>query len=489
MGETSWKDLPITGPPYKLTDQREQDKVSVQVMDAYVDEAGNTIKRPGLKWWADLPTTNVVDGLYWWSEQEWVVAVVGANVYVLTDSTGSLTVAGTLQPLPIGNRVSFATAPDGASVLMASGENIVVLDTTPVCTTVADADAPTTVRSLTVYDQYTIAQVEGTGTFVFDEVGSGGVTWRSQDVLSAESKPDRLMAVMGTLDGFELFGKQSTEFWINDGVTPFSRVRGLTFNKGLGARYSPALFGDTWMWLDEHRIVVRATLNKLEEVSDPIRKELQSLNIVEDAIGDIITPNGWPLYVLTFPSANRTFVYDLKQNHWLEWGNWYPQTATYRRFRGQSYCYAEKWNKHLVGDCTLGAIYELDSNTFTDSRTTEPDVEVDPDIIRSSRLTGFITHDTGNRKRCKRIRLRLKRGAANADVAAPIMQVRWREQGRAWTPTYSLDVSLGAVGQHEIFVEMTQCGTYRARQYEFIHSDATEWILMGGQELVEIMDR
>jgi hypothetical protein len=187
------------------------------------------------------------------------------------------------------------------------------------------------------------------------------------------------------------------------------------------------------------------------------------------------------LYVLTFPGANRTFVYDLRQNHWTgEWGNWHSASGTYRRFRANAYCYAERWNMHLVGDKSDGYVYNLSNEKFTDGAS---------DVIRSTRKTGFITHGTSNRKRCKRIRLRLKRGVATDAVPSPTMQVRWREQGRAWTPTYSLNVSLGAVGQHELYVELTQCGSYRARQYEFIHSDATEWILMSGQELVEVMER
>jgi hypothetical protein len=478
MAESKWVPLPITGHPYKLQDEREQDKLSTQVMDAYVDEAGYTIKRPGLTSFVDLGTARGIDGLYWWDEAEKVLVVSNTNVYSINDTGGTLTTIGTGKALPIGNRVSFATAPLGTSVLMAGGQNIVSTDGVT-ASSLADVDAPTTVRSLTVYDQYVIAQIEGTGTFAFDEVASGGTNWRGQDIATAEAKPDRVLSVLGTLDGFVLFGKTSMEFWVNDGVTPFSRVRGLTYDYGISARYSPAMFGDTWLWLTDKRRVVRSTINKIEEVSDQINTQLQSLNTVEDAIGDIMTAEGWPLYVLTFPSANRTFVYDLKQRQWLEWGNWHSASAQYLRFKGNAYCYAQKWNFHLVGDKDNGKIYKLTKSAFDDDGST----------IRSVRRTGFITHGTGNLKRCKRIRLRLKRGVATDAVPAPTMQVRWREQGQVWSPTYSLDVSLGAVGQHELFVHLTQCGSYRARQYEFIHSDATDWILMSGEEEVEIRDR
>lgn len=477
-----WTPLPITGPPYQnLADERELDVRSAQVVDAYIDEAGYTVKRPGLQDFVDVATAASIDGLYWWDEQGIMLVVSNKSVFYIADSVGTMVAIGNnITQLATGNRVSFATSPNGSEVLLASGADIVQANPSSfVVLTALDADAPTTVRSLTVHDQYAIAQVEGSGSFQFSEVGD--VTkWRAQDVATAEGKPDRLVAVLGTLDGFVLFGKTSTEFWVNDGVSPFSRVRGLTLNRGCGARYSPALYGDTWLWLDEHRKVVRATVNSNKEVSGSISLALQGLSSVEDGLGDVMTVQGRAWYVLTFPLANRTFVYDIDQDAWIaEWGQWNTGTGVYDRFRGNCYAYSPKWNFHLVGDRTNGRIYKLTKNVFTDSGA----------VLRSIRRTGFITHETGNLKKCKALRLRLKRGVATGGVPNPTMTVRWREQGGSWSPSFQFNMSLGAVGEHDVYVIKKQCGTYRARQYEFAHSDDTDWILMSGEEDVEVKDR
>ena len=470
-----WKPLPIVGPPHQnLHDERELDVRAAQVMDAYVDEAGFTVKRPGLEPFTVTQGFSV-DGLYWWDEAEKALAVVNSTLYTIDNATGSTTSVTSGLPLPAGNRVSFATTPDGSDVLMASGQNIVSTDGSTAAA-LGDADAPTAVRFVTVYDQYAIAAIEGTGLFAHSEVGDV-TAWRAQDLASAEAKPDRIVSLLGTLDGFELFGKTSAEFWINDGVTPFSRVRGLTFNRGCGARYSPALYGDTWLWLDNNRTVVKSTVNKIDEVSGQIDRALHSLSSVEDAIGDVMLVNGLALYVLTFPLANRTFVYNIKQNDWTEWGEWNATNGEYLRFRGNSYCYATKWNKHLVGDKTSGNIYSLNRDYHYDVGST----------LRSMRRTGFITHGTGNKKHCRELRFRLKRSVATSATPAPLMSVKWRNDSGAWEPTRL--VSLGEAGQHELMVSLKQCGDYRTRQYEFSHADNTDWILMSGEENVEVRVR
>jgi hypothetical protein len=444
------------------------------VQDAVVDEAGFTVKRPGLSTYVDLGITYGVDGLYWWTEQEAIIAVCNGRVFKIVNGTATELTGSTA--LLAGNQVSFDT--DGTRLLMAAGSNIVHTTLAGPLTTMADADAPTTVKKVLVYDQYAVAPVVGSSQFAWSEVGNT-TAWRALDIATAEAKPDRIVTALGTLDGFVLFGDRSTEFWINDGVSPFQRVQGLTFDRGCSAQYSPALLGDTWLWLDERRRVVRATTNDIKEVSESVDRELQNLSSVEDAIGHIQTVEGWPLYVLTFPLANRTLVYNLKSGAWQEWGQWNSAQGVYQRFRGQSYCYAAKLNLHLWGDRSNGIIYKMNRSTFDDGGA----------AVRSVRRTGFITHGTLSLKRCKRIRLRIKRGVATDAVPNPTMQVRWREQGGAWGNTHTLNVSLGAVGQHDLMVELRLCGSYRARQYEFIHSDATDWVLMGGEEEVEVATR
>ena len=49
--------------------------------------------------------------------------------------------------------------------------------------------------------------------------------------------------------------------------------------------------------------------------------------------------------------------------------------------------------------------------------------------------------------------------------------------------------SLGRSGQHESFADWRRNGIYKSCQYEFIHSDPTDFVVMGAQEDVEYLGR
>lgn len=467
-----WQPLPITGPAFRTTDESELDTRNAYLMDVLVNDLGDTVKRPCLEPWVDLGTTSGVDGLYWWDEQNVLMAVTNGHTLKVTTANGDFVAMGGVQ-VPIGNRVSWDT--NGTQLIYSNGGQMVITTVNGTPVAVSDADAPMQVPYVMIHDQYAIATIKDTSTFQISEVGELD-QWRAQDIFSAESKPDIILAGSVSKDGVFLYGPRSTEFWINDGVTPFSRVRGLSLDRGIGAAYSLAQWGDERFWLDEKRQPVRATLQGVTEIDNPYLRDFQALISVQDAVGEVMVVDGWPLWVLSFPLANRTFVYNIKQNDWSEWGQWDTENAVYRRFIGHTYAYAKAWGFHVVGDYRNGMLYKLTRGVYRDN---------DEDIVRSVRRTGYITHGTANMKRANTIRLRLKKGVANATVSSPVMMVRWRNKGGAWSALR--EVSLGEVGQHEVFVELRNLGMYRARQYEFIHTDNSDWILADGQENVDVM--
>ena len=67
--------LPITGPAYRNADESELDTRNAYLMDVFVNELGDTVKRPCLQPWVDLGSTTGTDGLFWWDEQQTLMAV------------------------------------------------------------------------------------------------------------------------------------------------------------------------------------------------------------------------------------------------------------------------------------------------------------------------------------------------------------------------------------------------------------------------------
>lgn len=465
--------LPITGPAFRNADETELDTRNTYLMDVFVNELGDTVKRPCLEPWVDLGSTTGTDGLFWWDEQQALMAVNNGILFKITSASGGYTplVGSTV---PVGNKVSFAS--NGDALLYTNGGQIVTSTIVGPPAALADSDAPQRVPYVMVHDQYAIGIEALTGHFKISEVGDI-FTWRAQDTFTAESKPDNLLAGLVSKDGLLFLGRESGEFWVNDGVSPFSRVRGLSLDRGIGSAYSLARWGDEWFWIDQKRTPVRATIQGVKEIANPYLHDFQALISVEDAVSDVMVCDGKPMWVMSFPLANRTFVYNIAQDDWCEWGAWDADTASYKRFIGRSYAFAKNWGFHVVGDFRNGMLYKLTRAVHNDNGA----------VVRSVRRTGFITHGTSNYKRSKRVRLRMKRSTATSSVANPTMMIRWREKNGPWSNTRRL--SLGQVGQHDIWVEMTQLGMYRSRQYEFIHSDNTDWILADGKEDIDVMTR
>ena len=98
------------------------DTRNAYLMDVFVNELGDTVKRPCLQPWVDLGSTTGTDGLFWWDEQQALVAVNNGVAFKIINSTGEYTplVGATV---PVGNKVSFASS--GSILLYTNGGPIV----------------------------------------------------------------------------------------------------------------------------------------------------------------------------------------------------------------------------------------------------------------------------------------------------------------------------------------------------------------------------
>ena len=463
-----WKELPLTGDPYRNVDESELDAVSPMVQDAYVDELGFTQKRPGLSSFISLGTNMSVDGLFWWDAQNVAIVVSGGRCWKITDAAGTMTEL-TGATFRTGTRVTFS--PNGNTLMMANGGNMISTDLTTL-TQVPDPDAPTSVSHVAYLDGYTLANELNSQRFWNSDLNLP-LSWNAGSQQQANGAPDNLLGLIIGWREILLVGSDSVEVWYDDGVSPFSRLQGGMVQRGCSAIYTVQQVGNNWFWLDEKRRFIKLDNRTPTVVSFPYNKQLQSFTAVNDAVSDMMEIDGLPLYVVSFPSARRTFAYNWMKDAWSDWGSWNVNTASYERFPGNCYAFARPWNLHLVGDATNGTIYTASRAIHTDNGNP----------IRTIRRTGFVSHGTTQRKFSRQLRVRCKRGAGNSSVSDPVMFVRWRNDGGAWSNEHQM--SLGQVGQHEYIARLKRLGQYRVRQYEFGHTDDSDFILIGAEELIE----
>lgn len=462
----------MIGQPYENVEEIELDNLNATVQDGYVNEMDHIAKRPGLTSWKDTGTGLPIDGLYWWDEQNCVIVVSNTRVWKITDSSGTMTELTGSTALLAGGIVSFAS--DGSRLVMANGAQMVHTDLSTL-TTMADAQAPTAVTHLAWLDGYLLAM--GSTQINFSDP-LDVTSWVAADYFEAEGTPDNNVAMGQAFRELIILGHRSVEFWINDGVAPFSRLSGGSQPYGCSAPYSLSRVGSTWIWLDHERRLVTMQGRGVVPVSNPYERVIQRYANVDDAVGYTISVDGYPLYVLNFPTAKQTLVYNYQTQKWSKWGYWNTSKGQYERFRGQAYCYARKWNFHLIGDWQNGLIYKMSRSTFTDNSNP----------IRTLIRTGAISHGTETSKRSNTLRIRTKRGVGNSTVSDPQVSLRRRvNNGAQWENERW--ASLGQVGQHELHAEWRRNGIYRTVQYELCHSDDSDFILVGGDEDVEPLGR
>lgn len=468
--------LPVTLPTkfYKSEDESAlPDMVGARLIDGYVDELGIIHKRPGLEVLCDLGSSSEIQGLYWWDALGKTIAVSNGQVYTIDDISGAFTnVTG--DALVTSGKVSFAT--DGTTLVMANGGRMVTYASGGSTTYMADADAPTTVSYVVWLDGYMLAVDTSNLGRVYYSSPTDITSWGATDFFTAETDPDALQFIGKKDRVIYLFGKETTEAWWDDGATPFKRIDGMFVETGTLAKDSVAIVRKIWTFFDDQRRISTIEGNNINSVSSAFDDEIRGLRSVSDAIAMSIDLGVRSWYVLTFKTANKTYVWDLTTSAMYEWGIYDSSDGTYDRFRGTVHTYARSWQFNLIGDKSNGKIYKLSTSKYQD----------DTDEIRTLIRTGHMSHGTNRNKRSNAVRLRVKRGAGlNNATVAPKMSMRWRDNNGAWSNWHQR--SLGLIGEQEFFITFRNMGTYRTRQYEIMHSDNSDFILINMEEDIEVL--
>lgn len=292
--------------------------------------------------------------------------VSGTEVYKMTATNatpvklGNVTGTGPVSIADNGTQLFFACNPDG----------FIYNEVTNVFQQITDPDYPGAV---------TVAYLDG--YFVFNEPNSQKV-WVTQlldgtsvdplDFASAEGSPDNLVALIVDHREAWLFGSDSVEVWYDAGLAdfPLTRIQGAFNEIGCVAPYSVAKLDNGLFWLGTDArgqgIVYRANGYTGQRVSThAIEYAIAQYGNISDALAYTYQQEGHAFYVLIFPSANATWVYDVSTQAWHERAGFEGGVFT----RHRSNCQCNFGGVTIVGDYENGNIYELDLNTYIDNLT------------------------------------------------------------------------------------------------------------------------
>lgn len=166
------------------------------------------------------------------------------------------------------------------------------------------------------------------------------------------------------------FGPKKIVPYYNSGnLFTFDVVLGGILEQGCAAQFSPTRLDNSIFWIggDErgNGIGWRAQgYNPVRITNHAIEFAWQGYPTIADAVCYGYQDQGHSFWVCMFPSAEKTWVYDVATNMWHERGFWNSSAALFTRQRAQYHTF--NFNKHLVGDPTTGNIYQMGINFLTD---------------------------------------------------------------------------------------------------------------------------
>ncbi len=358
---------PILGSTYVARSVNAADARMVNLFPEIVPEAGKEPaflnRAPGLKLLNTIGN-GPIRGLWAFSSSDSTAFVVsGTQLYKITTSYVATligTVAGT-------GPVSLAD--NGTQLFIAAnGPSYIYNNTTNAFGQITDPDFPGAV---------TVCYLDG--YFVFNEPNSqklwitallDGTSIDPLEFASTEGSPDGLVAVAANFREVWAFGTNSIEVWYDSGATdfPLQRIQGAFNELGCAAPFSVAKMDNGLFWLGRDRrgqgIVYRANGYTGVRISThAVEWQIQQYADLSDAIGYTYQQDGHSFYVLVFPSANTTWVYDAATQAWHERAGFF--NGNFTRHRGN--CQMSFNNKIVIGDFENGNIYAFDLEDYSDN--------------------------------------------------------------------------------------------------------------------------
>lgn len=283
------------------------------------------------------------------------------------------------------------------------------------------------------------------------------VDFDATDFASKTGAPDKLVAAIATRRNLFLFGEQTTEIWTNTGgdTFPFSRLSGTFIMFGCVSADTLQEADGSIYWLSQSPqgecMVLRTVNYDRERISTfAIENEFQGYSRVDDAFGYIQQMSGHYWYVLTFPTANKTWVFDSSTQHWHE-REYLNEDGSSARERAN--CFAFWKGMHIVGDWENGNLYEMRLDTYNDNGNEVRRIRSFPHLA-----------DSGNRVHYKEFKAAMQTGSAGFGKETDV-RLRYSDtKGESWGGYVT--ANLGNRGQYLTDCRFLRLGTARSRVFE-----------------------
>lgn len=328
-------------------------------------------------------------------------------------------------------------------------------------------------------DGWLIFNRPGTQTFYTTGPTPYTVTFPGSFFALKDSSSDNLITLMENNRELWLIGERASEVWYNAGGAnfAFARIPGVSPQIGCAAVNSIARLGTSLVWLAKsergQNIVVRTDQYTYKEISSPaVSYAISTYPLVSDAIGWVYEEGGHTFYVLTFPTADKTWVFDASvpgDLAWTERASFTPETGSFHRMRAN--CYMNFQNVRMVGDYQDGKMYQLSREFYDDAGRP---------LIARRRASHIWSKE--DRRRIFHSSLQIEYspgvGLQTGQGKDPQAMLRWSDDGGTTWGTEHW-TSIGKVGRYKNRALWRRLGRARDRVYEVSISDPVKRDIVG----------
>ena len=427
-------------------------------------------------------TVTVLGGVYGTTPATYTVATVSAGVVTGLTATN----AGNYTSQPTNDvSTSSSGAGTGLKLTLTFGTGSGTTGTYPI-------SASQTVTSRTMYalNFTTLPSTDGAFSggntvdivdnyFVYNRPSSQ--QWAASNPLSPitpalsfsskDGSPDNLVSLIVDHREVYLLGETSSEVWVDVGSFPFpfQRIPGTSTQHGIAAKFSVSRLGNSFAYVSRNnrgqaQIMMMNGYVPTRISTHAVEQTLLN-QYIDDAISWTYQQEGHECYVVSFPTLDLTWVYDISTTMWHKWLS-IDTTNTYHRHRGN--CSAVFNGKVYVGDFDNGIIYLLDPNNYTDNGGE----------IRRLRRAPHIVTDL-QREYLEELQIQFQPGVGNQSDPGQIPQamLRWsNDGGSTWSNEHW--TSIGAVGLYKNRAIWRRLGWARDRVFEVVVTDPVNAVII-----------
>ena len=316
--------------------------------------------------------------------------------------------------------------------------------------------------SVTFFDNYFVLAWDGTNKF-FISGTLDGTSYDGLDFASAEVSSDYVVAVVNQQENLLVFGQTTIETWYDAGTVnfPFQRIDGGTIERGCAAALTPVKEDNSVFFLGDDCVFYRLDGTIPRRISThAIEDAWQRYTLVSDAFTFSYTFEGHKFIVLTFPTANATWVYDISTSLWHERDSRDANNNNFGRWRGN--CGISAYNKILIGDAYSGQIGYIDGTLNTEFGNTMRAEMISP-VINNDRRRIFMS----------RFELDIEQGVGNTVDPGenPQILLSWSDDGGRIFRAPQLWHGMGRKGAYSTRVFWTRLGQARNRVLKVTISD------------------